>query len=236
MEDVTTNAPADESPDAINQQASVWMKRGIGLLEAGAPAGLREAIGCFDHAIELRRKLPLAANPFFRYGLVAGWMNRGDALTRLGSAENLSAALSSYDAALETLRDLPVDANPLFRRRLAIAWSNRGLSLQAQDTAAASLEAGRSFGSACSVLRTGNAAEIVDRDYLLAAAQMNHANALVPQPNQRITRAGPVHGEASDGGSGSSPAPRSGDDGSAPQSASYSLSSHRPIARLTHRD
>ncbi|MCG3150584.1 MAG: hypothetical protein PCFJNLEI_04071 [Verrucomicrobiae bacterium] len=179
MNDVATNPPDGGSVEAINHEASVWMKRGIARLEAGAPAELQEAIGDFDQAIALRCKLPLDANPIFRYGLAAGWMNRGDALTRLGSAENLADAVRSYDAALETLRDLPVEANPLFRRRLAIAWSNRGLSLQAQNTAAALLEAGRSFETASAVLHGGNAAEIVDRDYLLAAAQMNHANALV---------------------------------------------------------
>lgn len=164
---------------AANQEASAWMKGGIALLNENTPASLKAAVGHFDRAIELRRALPLDANPLFRHGLAAGWMNRADALTRLGSAEDLAEALSSYDSALETLGGLPLDANPLFRRRLAIAWQNRGLTLQAQRRAPAAAEAARSFERAIATLREGNAPAIVDRKFLLAAAWMNYANALV---------------------------------------------------------
>ncbi|HEX3719762.1 MAG TPA: hypothetical protein VH595_17555 [Verrucomicrobiae bacterium] len=154
------------------------MKRGIALLNENSPAALAAAIGNFDQAIELRRRLPLDANPMYRYALAASWMNQGDALTKLGSADDLAEALRSYDAALEALRGLSLDANPLFRRRMAIAWQNRGLTLQAQRDAAAMIEARRSFETAIATLQDGNAAAITDREYLLAAAWMNYANAL----------------------------------------------------------
>ncbi|MFO1487071.1 MAG: hypothetical protein U1F65_01200 [Verrucomicrobiota bacterium] len=85
-------------------------------------------MNCFDAAITLRRQLPLAANPWFRYGLIAGWLNRADALTRLGSADNLNEALGCFDEALAQLRELPMNESHLFVKRLAIAWLNRGLT------------------------------------------------------------------------------------------------------------
>jgi hypothetical protein len=163
--------------DAVNRQASVWMKRGLALLNENTPASLQEAIAYFDRAIELRRHLPPEVNPFFSYGLAAGWMNRGDALTRLGSVENLAEAVRAYDAALAALRDLPLAANPLFRRRAAIAWQNRGLTLAAQG-ALSQAEAEKSFAAAAAVLQHEKAAAIEDRDQLLATALMNHANVL----------------------------------------------------------
>jgi tetratricopeptide (TPR) repeat protein len=165
-----------EAVEAVNQQASIEMKRGIALLDENTPASLSDAIGHFDRAIELRCGLPLDANPFFRHGLAAGWMNRGDALTRLGSPADLTAALQSHETALEVLHLLPLDQNPLFRRRLAIAWQNRGITLQAQGDFG---EAAKSFAEAIAVLQNETAVAIADRNYLLAAAWMNQANAFV---------------------------------------------------------
>ena len=164
--------------DDINQNASILMKRGIALLDANTPASLQEAITCFDSAIELRQQLPLHTNPLIRYGLAAGWINRGDALARLGSNENQVEALRSYDAALEILNGLEVDSDPLFRRRLAIAWQNRGLLLQEQNDVSLLGEAESSFKAAIAALQEGNAAQIPDRDYLLAAARLNYAKGL----------------------------------------------------------
>ena len=166
--------------EAINQRASVWMKRGIAILEKNAPENLHEAIEFFDKAIELRRSLPLEKNPMFPYGLAAGWMNRADALTRIGGEKNLAEASRSYDEALKLLRDLPLDENPLFRRRLAIAWQNRGLVLQKQN---ALTEAVRSFENAIAVLQNERAIEISDRNQILAVVWMNRANALISQKN-----------------------------------------------------
>lgn len=177
------NPPHGQNPDAANKQASVWMKRGIALLDTNAPKNLAEAVGWFDKAIELRRALPLAKNPMFPYGLAAGWMNRGDALTRIGGAKNLAEALSSYDEALALLKHLPLNENPLFRRRLAIAWQNRGLVLQKQNALA---EAARSFENAIVVLQNERAAEISDRNQILAVVWMNRANALISQKNNSL--------------------------------------------------
>jgi tetratricopeptide (TPR) repeat protein len=169
------------TPEAINRQASVWMKRGIALLEANTAVSLPEAVAHFDRAIELRRRLPLDADPVYRYGLAAGWMNRGDVFTRLGSKADLAKAVQSYDEALILLNDLPLDANPLFRRRLAIAWQNRGLTLQAQNTPPALLEAARSFETALRTLQADIGGTILDRDFLLAAVWLNKANLLATE-------------------------------------------------------
>jgi tetratricopeptide (TPR) repeat protein len=155
------------------------MKRGILLLNESTPASLKEAIANFDRAIQLRRNLPLAANPLFRYGLAAGWMNRGDALRRLGSDGHLAEALRSYDAALEVLSGLSMEANPLFARRLAIAWQNRGLVWQDLRPGGARTEAQRSFETALAILQGKQAVAITDRHYLLATAWTNYANALI---------------------------------------------------------
>ena len=168
-----------QSADEINQQASVLMKRGIALVDANTPDCLKEAIDHFDSAIALRLTLPLDDNPLFRYGLTAGWINRGDALVRLGSGESRAEALRSYDAALETLSGLEMDTNRLFRRRVAFAWKNRGLALLQKSDALSRREAGQSYEAAIAALLEGNAAEISDRPYLLAAVRMNYANALV---------------------------------------------------------
>lgn len=173
MENHPANLPMAE---AINQRASVWMKRGIAILDANATGKLPQAIGCFDKAIEWRRNLPLKKNPMFPYGLAAGWMNRADALTRIGGGKNLTEALRSYDEALKLLRDLPLDENPLFRRRLAIAWQNRGLVLQKQNALA---EAEKSFEEAIAVLKNERAIEISDRNQILAAVWLNLANGLI---------------------------------------------------------
>ena len=180
MDSKPSNPSTAPTSEAINQQASVWMKRGLALLDANTPASLLEALGYFDEAIKLRRQLPLAANPRFRYGLAACWMNRGDALTRLASAEKLAAALRSYDEALAQLRDLPLDDDPLYRRRLAIAWQNRGLILQKQK---ALTEAEKSFTAAIGVLQAEGAVKISDRTQILATVWMNRANSLILQKN-----------------------------------------------------
>jgi hypothetical protein len=162
--------------DAVNAQASVWMKRGLALLDTRSPASLTEAITYFDRAIDLRRRLPLDTKPALRYGLAAGWLNRGDALTRLGGEDDLAAALAAFDEALRLLDGLPLDDDPRVRRRVAIAWHNRGLALHAQG-GARSVDARQSFERAQRLLEDPRAAVIPDRALLLATAWTNLANA-----------------------------------------------------------
>jgi tetratricopeptide (TPR) repeat protein len=166
------DADATADAAALNQQASVLMKRGIACLEAGTAAAWTEAIPFFDRAIEIRRALPLDRNPMFRYGLAAGWMNRADALTRLGGAEHLDAAMAAYDEAIGVLGALNIDASPLFRRRLAMAWQNRGLTAERRASPA---EAARSFDAAIAALSTEAADAIDDREVILAVAWTNRA-------------------------------------------------------------
>jgi tetratricopeptide (TPR) repeat protein len=168
-----------ETPDHLARQnglAREWMQQGIALLNQNKPDRLRDAVGCFDNAIELRRRLPLDSNAWFRYGYIAGWMNRADALTRLGSPDDLAEALHSYDVALEQLRQLPLGANPLFRRRLAIAWLNRGMTMKAQRTLTSLRSAAESFSHAIAALTGAGEAE---DQIVIGAAWMNRGNTLL---------------------------------------------------------
>ena len=169
-----------------NEFASVWMKRGIALLEENTVASLNQAVGCFDKAIELRTALPLDANHRFRYGLAAGWMNRGDALTRLGSSAHFAEALRSYDEALKYLCVLPLE-HPPFRKRMAIAWINRGVTLVAQGNNFT--DAARSFRQSISLLEHAQAEVIPERDQLLGCASMNVANSLLRLAQPKLIEA-----------------------------------------------
>ena len=156
------------SSDDINSQASVLMKQGIRLLDAGSPA---EALPFFERALELRKQLP-ASNPTNAFGLAACWLNRGDALSRKGDAESIAEAIRSYDAGISALQTVPLDTDPRFPRRLAIGHQNRGLLLLSQgrvDAAIADLH------TAIGVLEQPDSAAIDDRQYLLAAVWLNIA-------------------------------------------------------------
>ena len=169
-------SPPPDGNARLNRLASVRMDSGIALLNGGAPGALHEAIRCFDEAIELRRRLPLAENPGFRYGLAAGWINRGDALARLGGPENLVDAVSSYAAAIELLKDVPAHDDGSFIRRLAIAWMNRGIALEEQKGEPALAEAVRSYKEAIRLLSAPRRAG-ADPDLVLASAWINLGHA-----------------------------------------------------------
>lgn len=164
-----------------DQEGNARLLEGLKLLEQSTPASLREAIRCFDAAIELRRRLPLAENCWFRYGLIAGWMNRADALTRLGSMDELTEALRSYDEAFAQLRELPMHESPLFVKRLAIAWLNRGFTLLKQATPVSVAGAVESFREAIAAADNFLSANPAEGTTLLAGAWMNHGNALIQQ-------------------------------------------------------
>lgn len=167
------------TPPELNKTASLWMKRGIGLLTLGDHESLGEALPCFDTAIELRSQLLLDATPWYRWGLTAGWMNRGDVLTRLGGTKNLEEAVRSYDLGIAHLHVLPLDAKPEFRWRLALGWMNRGISLQAMETEAARQDALRSFDTSIAVMRGHEGSPRSDYQRCLAAAWANRANVLL---------------------------------------------------------
>jgi len=159
--------------------ANTHLLQGLALLETNAPSSLRDAVECFDAAIALRKQLPLAANPWFRYGLIAGWLNRGDALTRLGTPTQLTEALQSYDEGLAELRQLPMHESPLFVKRLAIAWLNRGTTLLAFDTDRTAAEAAANFAEAIAAAKNFAAQAPGEGRPLLAGAWVNRANALI---------------------------------------------------------
>src|SRR5665213_2103727 len=85
---------------AIDAEASILMKRGIGLLNDGEANAVNEALACFDRALSLRARLPIESVPAFRYGLAACWLNRADALMRLSDTAQISLALRAYDEAI----------------------------------------------------------------------------------------------------------------------------------------
>lgn len=162
-----------------DEPAGAWMQRGIALLHAGTPDSLREAIRCFDSAIELRRKLPLEENPAFRYGLAAGLINRGEALVRLGGVENAGEAVNSHTEAIELLQDLPQEDNALYLKRLAIAWINRGLALEAKGGEQALAEAVSSFQKAIDLMEGSPPDADGQFNLIKSGARINYGNALL---------------------------------------------------------
>ncbi|MFO1498164.1 MAG: hypothetical protein U1G07_07190 [Verrucomicrobiota bacterium] len=165
-------------PDAA---ANDCTQRGLALLQLNTTACLQESISWFDQAIALRQALPLEADPWLRYGLIAGWLNRADALTRLGSPAQLAQALESYAAAFAHLQLLPIEAHPLFKRRLIVAWLNRAATLQAQATERSFSEAIHCFDQAIQLL--GPCPDTLDDcHHLLGGAWLNRATALLSFP------------------------------------------------------
>jgi tetratricopeptide (TPR) repeat protein len=157
---------------AIDADASILMKRGIRLVGEARPDAIAEALGCFDAALELRRRLPVETVPVFCYGLAACWLNRADALMRLG---DVGLALRAFDEAIVLLRTLPLDDDARFTRRLAIACQNRGLALSADGRSRSDVF--DAFEEAIAILERRTAQAVADRDYLLAAVWANLANA-----------------------------------------------------------
>ena len=162
--------------EAIDAQASKFMKRGIRLMNDAQPDAVAAALVCFGRALELRSRLPVDAVPLFRYGLAACWLNRADALIRQGDAAQLPAALRAYDEGIALLLCLPLGEDARFPRRLAIAFQNRGLALQAHGPLGTA-EAIAAFMDAIAVLDHAQSTPIPDRRYLLAAVWVNLANA-----------------------------------------------------------
>ncbi len=153
------------------------MKVGIALLGAGAADGLREAIRHFDAAIEMRRQLPLAGNPIYRYGLAAGWINRGDALTKLNDGALLADAIRSYTVAIDLLEGVPAGDDGKFARRLAIAWLNCGHAVERREDEASLDEAVRCYQAAIDRLSMSDCTGYESHRLVLASAWINLGNA-----------------------------------------------------------
>jgi len=155
------------------------MHRGMDWMAQAAPGAQEKAIACFNRAIALRRKLPLAENPRYRYGLAAGWMNRADSLSRLGTKTNRAESIASYDEALALLRFLPMEQDALYPRRLAIALINQALVRRKGSTGEEMDAAMAGYREALAVLEQPAARSIDDREILRAAALGNLADALL---------------------------------------------------------
>jgi tetratricopeptide (TPR) repeat protein len=178
-------SPADV--EQINRQASVFMEEGIRLMDDARPEAMGAALGYFDRALELRRRLPIETSPMLRYDLAACWLNRADVLMRPGNSEQIRLALCAYDEAIALLRGLPLHEDSRFSRRLAIAHQNRGLALQ-RDSISAIPAAIEEIARAIKILEHEHAAQITDRLYLLAAVWMNLANASLAEESTQGER------------------------------------------------
>jgi hypothetical protein len=168
-----------QDPREIDQRASDWMHRGMDWMAQAAPGAQEKAIACYNRAIALRRRLPLAQVPRYRYGLAAGWMNRADAQSRLGTQAQRVEAVASYDEALALLRSLPLEDDALYPRRLAVALINRSLVRRQGESPAEIEEAILGYREALAVLANPAALRIEDRSVLRAAAKGNLADALL---------------------------------------------------------
>jgi hypothetical protein len=162
--------------EAINNEASVLMKRGIALLDEHRREAAIDAFHCFDEALALRRRVPAGHSPFQGYLLAACLLNRADALVRLNDVGPLAAALASYDEGIDVLRALPLAEDPRYPRRLAIACQNRGLALQIRGREGDAQASAASFADAIAVLDHEHSTGIPDRDYLRAVVWLNLAN------------------------------------------------------------
>ena len=182
-----TFASADVHAD-LNRLASGWMESGIALLEGGAPEVLDDAIRCFDEAIELRRRLPFAEDPGFRYGLAAGWINRGDALTRLGGPSNLADAVQSYTEAIDLLKAPPAGDDGSFVRRLAIAGMNRGIALEEEKSAPSQADAIHSYKQAIRLLSGRATTPAASSTWFLRARGSTLATPCSARPGERLRR------------------------------------------------
>jgi hypothetical protein len=158
----------------IDADASILMKRGIGLMGEGGPVAIAEALHCFDRARALRSRLPVETIPLLRYGLAACWLNRAEALVRLEDPTQIAAALHALDQGILLLRELPLGDDPRFPRRLSIAHQNRGLALHAQGPSGAA-EAIVAFTEAIAVLEHESAVDVADRQHALSTIWLNLA-------------------------------------------------------------
>ncbi len=125
MKEMTAPTAHDLSRE---DEASAMVRRGLEWLAVEEASSWRQALACFDRALELRRGRSLEGQPWQRWGLTAAWMNRADVLHRLRQHE---ASLAAYDEAVAQLQLLPLEMEPAFRWRLGLAWMNRALPLQA---------------------------------------------------------------------------------------------------------
>jgi len=118
-----------DSPEARNAEAKVWMKRGIALLSADTPAALPEALDCFHHALAIRRELPYESSSFYRWLLTACWMNRSLALRSQSTPDSRHQALLSLDHAQRVLEAGVTPERPMNNSMLATLLVNRAALL-----------------------------------------------------------------------------------------------------------
>ena len=164
-----------ETAQQITSEASTLMKQGMALRAQPGLDGARQALVCFEQALDLRCRLPVSQFPVFQYDLAACWLNIAEVRAGFGTSEELEHAISSYDEAIALLGRLPLDEDRRFARRLAIAYQNRALAIEVLNPAAFD-QIASGFRDAIATLAAVPVTELPDRDYLLAAMWVNLGN------------------------------------------------------------
>jgi hypothetical protein len=168
---------SDGEVQALNDQASALVRRGLEILDDGAAQTAERALACFDRAVALRLQLPLERSPWLQFDLGGALLNRADVLLGLGGDIRLHLALQTYAAAVTWLEDLPLELDVKFPARLAVAYHNRGVALRARG--AASLGASlQDFAAAITLLESlDDDGAGADRRRYLATAWVGLADA-----------------------------------------------------------
>jgi tetratricopeptide (TPR) repeat protein len=166
--------PLDPTVEALNEQASAWIREGLAIFDEGAADAPLRALAHFERALDVRRRLPTSSSPLLQYDLAGTWLNRAAALMAIDAVQ-ASEALHSCDEAIAVMRQLPLGADPRFPRRLAIAHQNRGLAHLAHGPQA-NYRAIQDFIDAIAVLESDESEAIDDRRYLLSALWVSLAD------------------------------------------------------------
>lgn len=164
------------------EEATLWMRRGVALLDAGTSSAAMESVSCFERAIALREPSVQAGNERLCYDLAGSWTNRGDALMRAEGRTALSEAVHSYDQAVRWLETIPPPLSREGRYRLALTWHNRGLSLQMGKTQDFSCAAVESLDQALATMGVDAPLPSVSRE-AEACAKDGDASPPIPRPD-----------------------------------------------------
>lgn len=188
-------------PASLLESGALWLRRGQACEAQATPAGLDEAVRCYNEAIAQLTTLlssvsrspspdsPRPPSPEFQRRLAVAWMNRGNALQKQSRAEDLEESVRSYDQAIGLLAASQGPEDFAGRNSLGAAWMNRGQALHRQGTAPALEEALRSQREAVAVLRTLPLQQDISFRLNLAGALMNEANILLGDGLRRHDRA-----------------------------------------------
>lgn len=104
-----------------------WMNRGHEFMLRNDPASLAAALGAYNEAIAVLRKLPLAEHPAWANSLGAALMNRGHLLHRLHGVNQATLALAAFDEAVVLLHPLVTEIEKP-ESKIENFWPRRNLA------------------------------------------------------------------------------------------------------------